>query len=112
MFPMRLLTLCALLLLLLLAAAPEALTAPAAAASTSFGVAAHGYVNIEWWYVNAHVTTDKGRSSRAHWLVLSFWQRAGVPFRPIPATVPRAHYLIYAVTDLDTKDAPVLFAGR
>ncbi len=85
---------------LLLAAA---LTAPAHAAlkPTPFGVAAHGNVNIEWWYVNAHVTTDRGRHLA---LIGSFFRfgNGASPFNPAQP-VPRAHYLIYAVTDLDAK---------
>ncbi len=85
--------------LLLLAA----LTAVAHAAPkpAPFGVAAHGGVNIEWWYVNAHVTTDRGRHLA---LIGSFFRfgNGASPLDPLQPA-PRAHYLIYAVTDLDAK---------
>ena len=73
---------------------------PLAAAPAAFGVASHINVNIEWWYVNAHVTTDKGRQLA---LIGSFF-RFGNGMNPLDGSlVPRAHYLIYAVTDLDKK---------
>ena len=83
--------LCVLLLLLLVR--------PCAAAP--FGVAAHANVNIEWWYVNAHVTT---KSSHHYALIGSFF-RFGDGTSPFDGVspAPRAHYLIYAVTDLDNK---------
>ncbi|MBV9851996.1 MAG: hypothetical protein JO250_20210 [Armatimonadetes bacterium] len=67
----------------------------------SFGVAAHGNVAIEWWYVNAHVTTDKGR----HLAVMGSFFRFGngVSYLNPFEAAPRAHYLIYEVTDLDRK---------
>lgn len=74
----------------------SAATPPPAA----FGVAAHSNVNIEWWYVNAHVTTDKGR----HLALVGSFFRFGSGFNPLDGSpAPRAHYLIYAVTDLDKK---------
>ena len=66
----------------------------------SFGVAAHSDVNIEWWYVNAHVTTEKGR----HLALIGSFFRFGTGINPFDGSpAPRAHYLIYAVTDLDKK---------
>ncbi len=64
-------------------------------------MAAHSDVNIEWWYVNAHVTTDKGR----HLALIGSFFRFGTGVSPFDgvSSVPRAHYLIYAVTDLDKK---------
>ncbi len=86
--------LCALLLVISLAAA-----APAAPAG-SFGVASHSDVNIEWWYVNAHVTTEKNR----HLALIGSFFRFGSGANPLDGSpMPRAHYLIYAVTDLDAK---------
>ena len=85
--------------LLLLATALT--VAHAAPPSPTFGVAAHSDVNIEWWYVNAHVTTEKGR----HLAVMGSFFRFGngvSPLNPFQAA-PRAHYLIYEVTDLDRK---------
>ena len=97
----RPLFLCALLLALSLtafaapAAPPSSIPKPAA-----FGVAAHNDVNIEWWYINAHVTTDKGR----HLALIGSFFRFGSGFNPLDGSpIPRAHYLIYAVTDLDKK---------
>lgn len=79
--------------------APPALGA-GGPSSPAFGVAAHPDVNMEWWYVNAHVTTAKGRHLA---LVGSFFQfGAGMSSFGVGPTFP-AHYLIYAVTDLDTK---------
>ncbi len=74
---------------------------PTPAKPAAFGVAAHGDVNIEWWYVNAHVTTQAGHH---YALIGSFFQfgNGKSPFDQA-APAPRAHYLIYAVTDLDTK---------
>jgi len=78
-------------------AAPAAPVAPKPAA---FGVAAHNDVNIEWWYINAHVTTDKGR----HLALIGSFFRFGSGVNPLDGSpLPRAHYLIYAVTDLDKK---------
>ena len=91
----RLLALALLLTLSLRTSAPAAAPKPAA-----FGVAAHGDVNIEWWYVNAHVTTDKGR----HLALIGSFFRFGTGMNPLDGSpIPRAHYLIYAVTDLDKK---------
>jgi predicted secreted hydrolase len=89
--------LCLSLLLLFAVLAPTS----AAPKPTSFGVAAHNNVNIEWWYVNAHVTTAQGR----HLALIGSFFRFGngtSPLNPFEAA-PRAHYLIYAVTDLDAK---------
>ncbi len=89
---------CALLLLATFNVAARSAPAPQ---PTAFGVAAHSNVTIEWWYVNAHVTTDKGRHLA---LIGSFFRfgNGASPFDGITPT-PRAHYLIYAVTDLDKK---------
>ena len=97
-----LLLLCAVLLLPALhtrAATSSPAAAPARPAA--FGVAAHGNVSIEWWYVNAHVSTSAGHH---YALIGSFFQfgNGHSPFDP-SAVAPRAHYLIYAVTDLDSK---------
>ena len=60
----------------------------------AFGVAAHNDVNIEWWYINAHVTTDKGR----HLALIGSFFRFGSGVNPLDGSpLPRAHYLIYAV---------------
>lgn len=76
-----------------------ALALPARA--QTFGVAAHDDVNIEWWYVNAHVTTEKGRHLA---LVGSFFRFGnGKSLFDNVTPTPRGHYLIYAVTDLDKK---------
>ena len=93
----RLLALALLLALLLPAPAPAA---PPQSQPTAFGVAAHSDVNVEWWYVNAHVTTDKGR----HLALIGSFFRFGMGVNPLDGSaIPRAHYLIYAVTDLDHK---------
>ncbi len=94
--------LCALLLLLsfgTLSFAAPAAPLPTAPAGT-FGVAGHSDVNIEWWYVNAHVTTKKNR----HLALIGSFFRFGSGVNPLDGSpMPRAHYLIYAVTDLDAK---------
>ncbi len=99
---LRSLLICALFFATLGTARISAATPPVAATKPpAFGVAAHGNVNIEWWYVNAHVTTNAGHH---YALIGSFFQfgNGHSPFDP-SALAPRAHYLIYAVTDLDTK---------
>ena len=94
--PLRLLALALLFALSLPCRSYSAPTPPPA-----FGVAAHDAVNIEWWYVNAHVTTDQGR----HLALIGSFFRFGTGVSPFDGVspVPRAHYLIYAVTDLDKK---------
>ena len=88
------------LLLILPLAKPASAAPPAPAPAGSFGVAAHSDVNIEWWYVNAHVTTDTGR----HLALIGSFFRFGSGVNPLDGLpMPRAHYLIYAVTDLDKK---------
>ena len=93
--------LCALLLLLSLGTSAFAAPAPPPTAPAGkFGVAAHSDVNIEWWYVNAHVTTAKNR----HLALIGSFFRFGSGINPLDGSpMPRAHYLIYAVTDLDAK---------
>lgn len=78
-----------------------ALTGAVTAKPASFGVAAHSNVNIEWWYINAHVTTAQGR----HLALIGSFFRFGNGINPLDPLqpAPRAHYLIYAVTDLDKK---------
>lgn len=67
---------------------------------TAFGVAPHNETSIEWWYVNAHVTTEKGR----HLAIVGSFFRFGGAHSPLGEFAPNpAHYLIYAVTDLDAK---------
>ena len=96
----RLLALALLLTLSLRTPAPAAPSASPMPKPAAFGVAAHGDVNIEWWYVNAHVTTDKGR----HLALIGSFFRFGTGTNPLDGSpIPRAHYLIYAVTDLDKK---------
>lgn len=81
-------------------AAPAAAPRPVPPPPGKFGVASHPDVNIEWWYVNAHVTTNKGR----HLALIGSFFRFGNGVNPFDGSpVPRAHYLIYAVTDLDKK---------
>ena len=90
---------CALLLTFSLGRVTSA-APPVPAPAGTFGVAAHDNVNIEWWYVNAHVTTGKGR----HLALIGSFFRFGSGINPLDGSpMPRAHYLIYAVTDLDTK---------
>ncbi len=93
----------ALALLLILSLRTPTLSAPAATPTpkpAAFGVTAHSDVSIEWWYVNAHVTTEKGR----HLALIGSFFRFGSGVNPLDGSpLPRAHYLIYAVTDLDKK---------
>lgn len=95
-----------LLLALLLFSPPASRAASPSPASVpakpgAFGVAAHGNVNIEWWYVNAHVTTQAGH----HYALIGSFFQFGNGHSPFDQTTPapRAHYLIYAITDLDNK---------
>ncbi|MEO7714857.1 MAG: lipocalin family protein [Capsulimonas sp.] len=77
------------------------LPAVAAAKAAAFPIAPHPRVNVEWWYVNARVTTEKGRHLA---LVGSFFRFGnGVSILDGVSPQPRAHYLIYSVTDLDSK---------
>jgi len=87
-------------LVLLLSPFGRVAAAPVPAPAGHFGVAAHSDVNIEWWYVNAHVTTEKGR----HLALIGSFFRFGSGVNLLDGSpMLRAHYLIYAVTDLDAK---------
>ncbi len=85
---------CPFVLLLLLLLRPAA-----AAPLTVFPASAHPHALVEWWYVNAHVTTRTGR----HLAIVGSFFRFGNGLSPFDGKTPtpRAHYLIYAVTDLD-----------
>jgi len=66
-------------------------------------VSPHDDVTIEWWYLNAHVTTVKGR----HLAVIGSFFRFGnaggdIAMDSGSAKQERSHYLIYAITDEDT----------
>lgn len=53
----------------------------------------HDAATIEWWYVNAFLTTESGRK----YAVVGSWFRTGLtPDR-------KGHYLIYSLADLDAK---------
>jgi predicted secreted hydrolase len=69
--------------------------------TTTFPIQPHDNVNVEWWYVNAHVTTERGR----HLAVVGSFFRFGKGVSPFDGVtpMPRAHYLLFAVTDLDRK---------
>lgn len=96
------------------AAKPDPSRVPADAkkvspAASRFGVAPHDNALIEWWYVNAHVTTQKKR----HLAIVGAFFRFGNGHSMLnpAAAQQRAHYLIYAVTDLDAKtQRPYSFA--
>ncbi len=86
--------------------APSASAAAPATRSLAFPVAPHSNVTIEWWYLNAHVTTSSGRHLA---LVTSFFrfgnaQAAGsAAHKAEGSDAVQAHYLIIGVTDEDTK---------
>jgi predicted secreted hydrolase len=69
--------------------------------SYDFPTAAHNDATIEWWYVNAHMTT----ASHRHLAIVASFFRFGNGTSPIDnmTPMPRSHYLIYAITDLDKK---------
>jgi predicted secreted hydrolase len=64
-------------------------------------VTPHEGAHIEWWYVNAHVTTEHKR----HLAVVGAFFRLGNGHAILNPAAPqqRSHYLIYAVTDLDAR---------
>jgi predicted secreted hydrolase len=67
-----------------------------------FPVSPHPDSEIEWWYVNAHVTTDSGRHYGIVCAFFRFGSDAGNARLGMPILKP-GHYLIYAITDLDRK---------
>ena len=69
-----------------------------------FPVAPHDDVTIEWWYLNAHVTTERGR----HLALIGSFFRLGNALAQGAASgkgspAVQSHYLIYAVTDEDAQ---------
>ena len=83
------------------AAKPAAASKTTISAPAKLPVAPHENASIEWWYVNAHVTTEKHR----HLALVGAFFRFGNGHSILdPSTAqPRGHYLIYAVTDLDAR---------
>ncbi|MDR3707110.1 MAG: lipocalin family protein [Capsulimonadaceae bacterium] len=77
-----------LLLIALVVCAAQVFAAP-------FPVDPHDNVMIEWWYLNAHVTTDHAR----HLAVIGSFFRINAGADPDKPS--RGHYLIWAVTDED-----------
>jgi predicted secreted hydrolase len=71
--------------------------------AAAFPVAPHGNVTIEWWYLNARVTTDKGRHLAVIGSFFRFGNAHGQMAMDSKAAMPQSHYLIYAVTDIDWK---------
>jgi predicted secreted hydrolase len=73
-----------------------------ATTSSIFPVAPHSDVDIEWWYLYAHLTTKSGRHLA---VVTSFFrigraQAAGGDAGSKAKPLQQSHYLIYGVTDL------------
>src|SRR5579883_1486745 len=81
-----------------------ALLAPANAGAPqkAFPVAPHSDVTIEWWYLNAHVTTEKGRHLAMIASFFRFGNGQGQVAMDSKMKTPQSHYLIWAITDEDT----------
>ncbi|HEX5324166.1 MAG TPA: lipocalin-like domain-containing protein, partial [Capsulimonadaceae bacterium] len=67
-----------------------------------FPVAPHDNVTIEWWYLNAHVTTEKGRHLAMIASFFRFGNGQGQMAIDSSLKAAQSHYLIWAVTDEDT----------
>ena len=74
----------------------------ASAHSAIFPVAPHDDVTIEWWYLNAHVTTAQGRHLAVIGSFFRFGNATGSLAMDSGFKSPQSHYLIYAITDEDT----------
>lgn len=73
----------------------------AAPAQKPFPVAPHSDVTIEWWYLNAHVTTQSGRHVAMIACFFRFGNAQGQVAADTAAKAAQSHYLIWAVTDED-----------
>lgn len=65
-------------------------------------VSPHEDTTIEWWYLNAHVTTVSGRHLAVIGSFFRFGNENGSLAVDSTEKVPQSHYLIYAITDEDT----------
>jgi predicted secreted hydrolase len=70
---------------------------------TPFPVAPHNDVTIEWWYLNADLHTKSGRHLAVVGSFFRFGNLNGQVAEDSQMKVKQSHYLIYAVTDIDTK---------
>ncbi|HEY3333575.1 MAG TPA: lipocalin family protein [Capsulimonadaceae bacterium] len=88
-------------------ASPNKKTAKPVAMKTAairpFVDAPHDNVTIEWWYVNSQITTEKGRHLALIGSFFRFGNGAGQMAKDSSASTPRSHYLIWAITDKDSK---------
>jgi predicted secreted hydrolase len=82
-------------------AATAAFAAPKAA--SPFPVAPHSDVTIEWWYLNANLRTASGRHLALIGSFFRFGNGKGQVAEDSAIKVKQSHYLIYAITDIDTK---------
>ncbi len=80
------------------------LLAPATAGAPQkpFPVAPHSNVTIEWWYLNAHVTTQSGKHLAMIASFFRFGNAQGQAAMDSKIKAAQSHYLIWAVTDEDT----------
>jgi len=68
-----------------------------------FPVSPHDDVTIEWWYLNAHVTTARGRHLAVICSFFRLGNAAGQIAMDSGAKIGHCHYLIWALTDEDAK---------
>lgn len=74
-----------------------------AAAPGAFPVSPHDNVTIEWWYLNAHFTTAKGRHMAMICSFFRFGNGSGQLAMDSSIKMSRCHYLIWALADEDSK---------
>ena len=103
---LRLLTATTMTLIALTVAASTAVVAdPAASTSSSVDMrlpdSPHADALMEWWYANAHITTNAGKHLAVVCAFFKIGTEGAPPMMGMPAMRP-GHYLIYAVTDLGT----------
>lgn len=67
-----------------------------------FPVKPHSDVTIEWWYLNAHVTTRSGEHLAMIASFFRFGNAQGHVAKDSTIQAPQSHYLIWAITDQDT----------
>ena len=85
---------------------PAAQISPTYLSSTPaaiFPVAPHNDVTIEWWYLNANLHTSSGRHLALIGSFFRFGNASGMIAKDSKIKAQQSHYLIYAITDIDTK---------
>jgi predicted secreted hydrolase len=83
-------------------AAPPVSYKPAGAIK-AFPVSPHNDVTIEWWYLNANLQTKSGRHLALIASFFRFGNAGGAVAEDSTIKVKQSHYLIYGITDLDSK---------